>query len=146
MPDHKRSTQFPLVSSRGLSPLVACTRGNRPSESPRACVQGDSYGCPPLLLLPAPPPLALPCNGALLLLWAKRRFPLPWCSTPHPVAHCSPASGTPLLSLSGCPYTANPGPLQAPSSGRPHLPLASETTSVVHPCCLLIMQEAPCCN
>ena len=57
---------------------------------------------------PAPPPLTLPNNGALLLLWV----PLPWRSTAQPVdtnaspmAHYSlapqavPTQPTPVLSL-----------------------------------------------
>ena len=49
----------------------------------------------------------------------------------------------PMLEMTGAIGGAHS---QAPSSGRPHLPLASETTAVVYPCCLLVLQETPCCN
>ena len=63
-------------------------------------VQGDFYGGPPLLLpcfscQPRPSP------------W----FPLPWHSTPQPIAHHFPVHGTSLLSPLGCSHTANPSPL-----------------------------------
>ena len=39
------------------------------------------------------------------------RFPLPWHSLPQPMVYHSPASGTLLLSPSGCSHTASPSPL-----------------------------------
>ena len=81
-------------------PPIACTRGAVPSES--LCAQAGSYGDLP------PPPLALPNNGTLLLLWAKT------FQVPLTVVFSSPAHGTPLPSPSGCMHTANPSPLPRP--------------------------------
>ena len=53
-----------------------------------------------------PPPLALPKNGALLLLWDQTSS---W--VPLAVVHYSPTIGTLLPSPSGCLHTANPSPL-----------------------------------
>ena len=53
-----------------------------------------------------PPPVALPNNGALLLLWAQTSS---WI--PLSVALYAPVNGALLHSPSGCLQTANPSPL-----------------------------------
>ena len=102
-----RSAWSPIASAGDFSPPVACAGATPPSESPHLCVQGDAYGGLPLLLSPSP--TMVPCFS-----YRPRPslgFPLPWCSTLQPIAHCSPAHGTLLLSPSGCPHTDNPNPL-----------------------------------
>ena len=64
--------------------------------------------CPLLLLLLPPSPTMAPCFLCTTRL--SPGFPLPWRSTPQPVAHCSPARGARFLSPSCSPHTANPSP------------------------------------
>ena len=71
------------------------------------CAQGDSYGSPPLLLLPSP--TVVTCFSCCPR--PPPGFLLPWRSTPQSIAHHSPACGTLLLSPLGWPNTANPSPL-----------------------------------
>lgn len=97
----------PPSGGRPHLPLASETAASVHLETPPTHAQGDSYGGPPLFLLPSPP--MVPCFSC-----GPRpppRFPLPWHSTPQTVAHHSPAHGTLLLCPSGCPHTANPSPL-----------------------------------
>ena len=90
-----------------FSPLIGESGQSPPSDSPCACTQGNSYGGPPLLLSPSP--TMAPC------FFCRPRpspgFPLPWRSTPQPIAHRSPPHGTLLLSLSSYLHKANSSPL-----------------------------------
>ena len=147
--DHTRHTMshlappLPLAHTRGALPLIACPRSAQSPVArascflpPVACTRGAPLSESPstgrFLWQSAPPPLTLPNNGTLLLLPSRPSpgFPLPWCSTPQPVAHCSPAQGTALLSPLGSPHTANPSPLPRPDlqslsfSAKTHLSIS----------------------
>ena len=102
-----RSSQSPVAQASGFSPPIVCTRSLLPSESQLACVQGVSYGGPPLFLWPAPTMVPCLCCGPR----PSPGFPLLWHSTPQLVAHHSPTHGTVLLNPLGCPHTANSSPL-----------------------------------
>ena len=54
-------------------------------------------------------------------------FLLLWCSTPQPIASCSPTHGKQLLTLSSCPYTDNPSYLLDPKSQCPATTWPSQT-------------------
>ena len=103
LPVDYTSPLMPLAHTRDTWPTIAYTRGSLPTESPPACVQGDSYGGPPLFISPFPK--MVPCFSCGPR--PSPRFPLLWCSTPQPVARHSPTHGTVLLSPLGCPHTAN---------------------------------------
>ena len=73
---------------------IAFTRGATPSESPHVCAER-------FLCWSSPPPLALPNNGVLLLLWAQTSS-----RVPSSVVLCSLAHGTWLFNSYVCLHTA----------------------------------------
>ena len=101
--DHARRTLSCLAHARVLTTYSWCKRGfaaHSHTLQESALAQRKVF-----LWCSAPPPLALPTNGTLLLLWVQTSLDsLHYDSTLQTMTHCLPIP-------SGCLHTDNPSPL-----------------------------------
>lgn len=125
--NHARSTPSCLAHAGGAAPAAPSFRvlGEDSDQAFRRC----------------PEPLAVAAAGRVCSQEGESNNV--WCLVPVPSFFLFSFFFFFFLLTPEVTGTAGGAHSQAPSGGRPYLPLASKTTTVVRSCCLQITQEAP---